>query len=90
MARFGCASLIALATSSPFSVRVGVSVRFWVSRGVLGRRGKGGSRGRTGIDVTDDYFSALVGEQPGAFGTNALPAAGDDGCLACEQAFGVV
>jgi hypothetical protein len=47
-------------------------------------------RERTGIDVTDNYFGAFVGEQPGAFGANTLPAAGDDRCLACEQAFGVV
>ena len=63
---------------------------FGLRLGGSGKEGEGGSRERTGIDVTDDYFGALVGEQSGAFGANTLPAASDDRCLACEQAFGVV
>jgi hypothetical protein len=58
--------------------------------GGFGKGGERGSRGRTGVDVTDDYFGALVGKQPGAFGANALPAASDNGRLASEQAFGVI
>ena len=69
---------------------MGASVSSRASLGGSGKGGDGGLRERTSIDVTDDYFGALVGKQPGAFSTNALPAAGDDRCLACEQAFGVV
>ena len=53
-----------------------------------GRGGEGD--GRTSVDVADDDFGAFVGEEAGTLCADTLPAAGDDGRLACEQAFGVV
>ena len=45
---------------------------------------------RTGINVANDYFGALIRKQACAFGADALPAARDDGCLAGKQTLGVV
>lgn len=43
-----------------------------------------------GVNVRDDDQRALVGKEPGRFGTDALAAARDDGDLADEHTLGVV
>lgn len=45
---------------------------------------------RTSIDVADDDLGTFIGKQAGTFCPDALPAAGDDGCLAGEEALRVV
>jgi hypothetical protein len=71
-----------------FFYRVEANVSFGLLSG-LGRR-MGWVGERTGVDIADDDFGALISKEAGAFGTDALPAAGDDGCLAGEHALGVV
>ena len=44
----------------------------------------------TGINVCDYDSRAFVGKEAGGFGTDALACAGDDCCLVCEEALGVV
>lgn len=50
----------------------------------------GGGSTRTGVDVCNYYFRALVREQPRRFGADSLSGAGDDGDLAGEHAGRVV
>jgi hypothetical protein len=45
---------------------------------------------RTGVNICDYHFCALIGKEAGGFGANALACAGDDGGLVGEEAFWVI
>lgn len=44
----------------------------------------------TAINITDNNLSTFVREESGCLGTDTLPRASDDGCLAIEHSLWVV